>query len=103
MREWARFFAAARPHKSLPPPASAALAQAPRGLTAYTLLVAISRPGGGAARRHKLEHDDPSLATLRLAPAAQQQVEFLVAPDERSHPRAQGLEAAHNAAFAQHP
>jgi hypothetical protein len=43
----------------------------------------------------------PSFAALRLLPAAGQQLEFLVAPDERRLPRAQGLEAAQHPALAQ--
>ena len=45
----------------------------------------------------------PPFAALRLLPAAQQQLEFLVAPDERRLPRAQGLEAAYHPALAERP
>ena len=45
----------------------------------------------------------PPFAALRLLPAAQQQLDFLVAPDERRLPRAQGLEPAYLAALAQAP
>ena len=44
----------------------------------------------------------PALASFRLLPAPQQQVELLVAPDERRRLRAQRLEAAQDAAFADH-
>src|SRR5437016_13111328 len=49
------------------------------------------------------DQHDPPLAGLRLLPAAQQQLDFLVTPDERRFPRAQGLEPANLAAFAQDP
>ena len=45
----------------------------------------------------------PSFAALRLLPAADQQLDFLVTPDERRLPRAQCLEPAHHAALAEHP
>src|SRR5262249_37186509 len=45
----------------------------------------------------------PSFAAFCLLPAPPQQLDFLVAPDERRLPRAQGLEPAHLAAFAQYP
>src|SRR5437016_5091700 len=45
----------------------------------------------------------PSFAGLCLLPAPPQQLDFFVAPDERRLLRAQGLEPAHLAAFAQHP
>src|SRR5215472_6572977 len=45
---------------------------------------------------------DPALAGLGLPPAAQEQVAFLVAADERRRLRAQRLEAADDAAFADH-
>ena len=38
-----------------------------------------------------------------MLPAAQQQLDFLVAPDERRLPRAQGLEAAQHPALANDP
>src|SRR5205814_290395 len=44
-----------------------------------------------------------SFAAFCLLPAPLEQLDFLVAPDERRLPRAQGLEPAHLAAFAQHP
>ncbi len=43
----------------------------------------------------------PSLAALRLLPAADEQLDFLLAPHERRLPRAQRLEPACLAAFAQ--
>src|SRR5262249_23483453 len=45
----------------------------------------------------------PSFAAFCLLPAASHQLDCLVAPDERRLLRAQGLEPAHLAAFAQHP
>jgi hypothetical protein len=44
-----------------------------------------------------------SLAALRQFPAAQQQLDFLLASDERRLLRAQRLEAANHPTFAQHP
>ena len=44
-----------------------------------------------------------SLAALRLLPAAQQQLDFLLAPDERRLARAQGLEAAQHRRSRQDP
>ena len=49
------------------------------------------------------EEDHSSFAALRLVPAAQEQLDFLVSPDERRRSRAQGLEAADLAALAQDP
>src|SRR6516225_5915016 len=46
---------------------------------------------------------DPSFAALRLLPAAKQEVDFLITPDERRLPRTQRLEPADEAALAQHP
>jgi hypothetical protein len=43
----------------------------------------------------------PTFAGLRLLPAAEEQLDFLVAPDQRRRARAQRLEPAHRAAFAQ--
>src|SRR5262249_48352034 len=48
------------------------------------------------------DQHDPALAGLGLPPAAQEQIEFLVAAGERRRPRAQCLEAADDAAFADH-
>jgi hypothetical protein len=45
----------------------------------------------------------PIRAGLGLLPAAQQQINFLLTPDERRLSRAQGLKAAYRAAFAQDP
>ena len=53
------------------------------------------------ARLARDQHHPP-LAGLRLLPAPQQQIELLVAPDERRRLRAQRLEAAQDAAFADH-
>ena len=44
-----------------------------------------------------------ALAALRLLPAAQQQRDFLLAPEERRLPRTQGLEAAQHPALANDP
>ena len=44
----------------------------------------------------------PSFAGFCLLPTPPQQLDFFVAPDERRLPRAQGLEPAQFAAFAQH-
>ena len=41
----------------------------------------------------------PPFAALRLLPAAGQQLEFLITPDERRRPGAQRLEAAQDAAL----
>src|SRR5215472_6657446 len=43
---------------------------------------------------------DPSFAALRLLPAAKQEVDFLITPDERRLPRTQRLEPADEAALA---
>src|SRR5215470_2265367 len=48
------------------------------------------------------DQHDPSLAGLCLPPAPHKQVELLVAADERSRLGAQCLEAAQDAAFAEH-
>src|SRR5215831_12693505 len=45
----------------------------------------------------------PPVAGFRLPPAPQQELELFVAPDERRHLRAQCLEAAQDAAFADDP
>ena len=45
---------------------------------------------------------DPAVALARLTPAAQQQVEFFLATDEWRFARAQRLEAAGDAALAEH-
>ncbi len=45
----------------------------------------------------------PSFAALRLLPAADKQIDFLVAPDQRRLPRAQCLEAAQHPALASDP
>jgi hypothetical protein len=47
--------------------------------------------------------DDVLFAALRLLPAADKQLEFLVTTDERRCPRAQGLEAAQHPALANNP
>ena len=47
------------------------------------------------------EHNPP-LAGFCLLPTPQQEVEFFIAPDERGRLRAQRLEAAQDAAFANH-
>ena len=44
-----------------------------------------------------------SFTALRLLPAADQQLDFLVTPDERRFPRAQCLEAAQHPALANNP
>src|SRR5262245_31935064 len=48
------------------------------------------------------DQHDPALTGLGLPPAALEQVEFLVAADQRRRLRAQCLEAADDAAFADH-
>ena len=48
------------------------------------------------------DQHDASFAAFRLLPAALQQIELLVAADQRCGPRTQGLEAADDPALADH-
>ena len=56
-----------------------------------------------ADARLAVDQHHPSFAALRLLPAAQQQLDFLLAPNERRLPRAQRLEPAQHPALAEHP
>src|SRR6516165_2635719 len=64
------------------------------------------RHGRGQARftdaRLAGDQHHPSLAQLRLLPAPRQEVELLVAADERRGPRTQCLKAADDPALADH-
>ena len=49
------------------------------------------------------DQNHPSFTALHLLPTADKQLDFLLPPDKRRLPRAQGLEAADLAALANYP
>ena len=71
----------------------AEIAQAGMGLGSDVLGERRREPRLADARLAGDQHH-PSLAALRLLPAADKQLDFLLATDERRLPRAQGLEPA---------
>src|SRR6516225_9472948 len=80
----------------------AKIAQARMRLVCDVLEKRYGQPRFADARLTGDQHHS-ALAGICLLPAAQQELNFLLTPDERRRLRAQGLEAAHRAAFAQHP
>jgi hypothetical protein len=78
------------------------IAQASVGL-GFNLLRQRGREPRLADARLAGDQHRPPFAGLRLLPAAQQQLELLVTPDERRLPRAQRLEAAQHPALADDP
>ena len=80
----------------------AEIAQAGVGLGSDVLGKRRSQPRLADAWLAGQQHDPP-LAALRLLPAAEQQLDFLVTPDERRLSRAQCLEAAGRRALTDDP